>query len=48
MCYGSMLWKGAKMQKVKIKIDGSVQEINVLLVFPSVNPGTLRHGVNLA
>lgn len=35
------------MQKVKIKIDGSEQEVNVLLVFPSINPRTLRHGVNL-
>lgn len=35
------------MQKVKIKIDGSEQEVKVLLVFPSVNPWSLRHGVNL-
>jgi len=36
------------MQKVTIKIDGSVQEINVLMVFHSKNPATQRYGVNLA
>ena len=36
------------MQKVTIKIDGSEQEVNVLLVFHSKNPATLRWGVNLS
>lgn len=36
------------MQKVTIKIDGSEQKINVLMVFHSKNPATQRYGVNLA
>ena len=35
------------MQKVTIKIDGSEQEVNVLMVLHSKNPKTQRFGVNL-